>query len=192
MRLTLAVLLLTGAVAAAACTSPPDKEMDQARGAIEAARAAGADRYAPDEYKAAVAALKRSEDAVAQRDYRQALNSALDSREQAENAARTAADQKAIVRSQAEKELRDLQATVDEARARLKAAEAPRNRRRALQTARQAVETADASVQKARTAMSQQDYLGAREAMNGVADQLRAAIGQIGQVTQPASAKERR
>jgi hypothetical protein len=192
MRLTLAVLLLTGAVAVAACTSPPDKEMDQARGAIEAARAAGADRYAPDDYKAAVAALKRSEDAVAQRDYRQALNSALDSREQAENAARTAADQKAIVRSQAEKELRDLQAAVDEARARLKAAEAPRTKRRALQGARQAVDAADASVQKARTAMTREDYLGARDALRGVADQLRATIKAFDAPAQPPAPKRPR
>ena len=31
-----------------ACTAPPNKEMDQAQGAIDAARAAGADRYAAD------------------------------------------------------------------------------------------------------------------------------------------------
>jgi hypothetical protein len=58
MRRTTVVLLLATALACAACTSPPDKEMNQARGALEAARAAGADRYAPDEYKAAVAALR--------------------------------------------------------------------------------------------------------------------------------------
>jgi len=192
MRRTIVGLLFAAALSCTACTSPPDKEMNQARGAIEAARAAGADTYAPAEYKAAVEALKRSEDAVAQRDYRQALNSALDSREQAENAARAAADQKAAARSQAEKELRDLQATLDEARARLKAAETTRARRRALQDERATVDGADASVQKARTAMSQQDYLGARAAMNGVGEQLRAAISRIAQVIEPPAARRRR
>jgi DNA repair exonuclease SbcCD ATPase subunit len=192
MRRTIVGLLFAAALACAACTNPPDKEMNQARGAIEAARAAGADLYAPTEYKAAVDALKRSEDAVAQRDYRQALNAALDSREQAENAARTAADQKAAVRSQAEKELRDLQATLDEARARLKAAETTRARRRALQAERATIDAADASVQEARTAMGQQDYLGARADMNGVGDRLRAAIGQIARVVEPPAAKRRR
>ena len=79
-------------VSLVACGEPPDKEMHQAQGAIDAARAAGADTYAPDEFKAAVDALARAQDAVAQRDYRLALNNALDSRERAQNAARMGAD----------------------------------------------------------------------------------------------------
>lgn len=192
MRLTSAVLLLCCALVCAACTNPPEKEMNQARGAIEAARAAGADQYAPDEYKAAVAALKRSEDAAAQRDYRQALNYALDSREQAQNAARTAANQKAAVRSQAEHELQNLQVVLDEARGKLRAAEGPRASRRAFEAERRAVESGEASVQKARDAMDRQDYLGARDAMRGIGDELRAAIRQIDQSMQAPSARRRR
>src|ERR1041384_1104727 len=81
---------IVAAVLMAGCGDPPNKEMDQAQGAIDAARAAGADRYAATEYTAATDALKRAQDAVAQRDYRQALNEALDSREHAQNAAREA------------------------------------------------------------------------------------------------------
>ena len=80
------------ALLASACTSPPNKEMDQAQGAIDAARAAGAERYAATELAAANTALKNANDAVQQGDYRLALNHALDSREQAQNAARVAAD----------------------------------------------------------------------------------------------------
>src|SRR3979490_1988429 len=97
-RLVLSLALLA-AVAGAACGDPPNKEMDQAQGAIDAARAAGADRYAATEYTAATDALKRSQDAVAQRDYRLALNEALDSREHAQNAAREGADTKAQLRA---------------------------------------------------------------------------------------------
>src|ERR1043165_445912 len=68
---------IVAAVLVTACGDPPNKEMDQAQGAIDAARAAGADRYAATEYTAATDALKRSQDAVGQRDYRQALNEAL-------------------------------------------------------------------------------------------------------------------
>ena len=192
MRVRTAVVLVACALLHAACTNPPDKEMNQARGAIEAARAAGAEQYAPDEYKAAVASLKHSEDAVQQRDYRQALNDALDSREQAENAARVAANQKAAVRSQTERELHDLQPLVDQAHARLKAAETPRTRRaRALQAERQAVAAADASVQKARTAMARQDYIGARDALRGVAEQLQATIRRIEAPAQASAPKHR-
>ena len=97
MTLRLSACLLA-AVLVTACGDPPNKEMDQAQGAIDAARAAGADHYAATEYTAATDALKRSQDAVGQRDYRQALNEALDSREHAQNAAREAADTKAQVR----------------------------------------------------------------------------------------------
>jgi hypothetical protein len=65
-RASLACLLLV----LTACTSPPNKEMDQAQGAIDAARAAGADRYASTEFTAATTALKSANDAVAQGDYR--------------------------------------------------------------------------------------------------------------------------
>ena len=64
--------LLIAALSAAACGDPPDKEMDQAQGAIDAARAAGADRYATAEYAAANDALARARLAVTGRDYRQA------------------------------------------------------------------------------------------------------------------------
>ncbi len=192
MRLVTACLLLSCTLVCFACISPPEKEMNQARGAIEAAKAAGAEQYAPDEYKAAVGALKRSEEAVDQRDYRQALNSALDSREQAQNAARTAANQKAVVRSQAERELNDLQPIVAQAQARLKAAETTRAKRRALQADRRAIEDAEASVQKARAAMSREDYIGAREAIQGVSDKVRAAINEIDRAAESPVARRRR
>ena len=71
----LALVLLT------ACGTPPHKEIDQAQGAIDAARAAGADRLATEEFNAATTSLKLANDAVDQRDYRLALNHALESRE---------------------------------------------------------------------------------------------------------------
>src|SRR5687768_10694125 len=64
-----------------ACAEPPSKEMNQAQGAIDAARAAGAEQFAAAEFTAAVDALRRSEEAVAARDFRLALNHAIDSRE---------------------------------------------------------------------------------------------------------------
>src|SRR4029078_2966791 len=98
----LLVSLACGArVAGAACGDPPEKEMQQAQGAIDAARAAGADRYAVEEYTAATEALKNARIAVEQRDYRLALNHALDSLERAQEAARQAADGKAAARMNA-------------------------------------------------------------------------------------------
>jgi Domain of unknown function (DUF4398) len=106
-----------------ACSEPPNKELHQAQGAIDAARSAGAAVYAPEELKGAVDALNRAQDAVGQRDYRLALNHALDSRERAQAAAKRAADERATVRSDAERLLADTTAAISVATVRLRAAE---------------------------------------------------------------------
>jgi hypothetical protein len=61
------------------CSEPPVKEHDQAVSAIAAARTAGAPDYAADEFAAAEASLKRCDEFVTQRDYKQALGAAIDS-----------------------------------------------------------------------------------------------------------------
>jgi hypothetical protein len=162
-----------------ACANPPDKEMNQARGAIAAARAAGAEQYAADEYQAAVAALDRASQAVEQRDYRQALSAALDSQERAQNAAKEAANQKAIVRSEAERNLAEAYAMVGKAHERLKAAAAARPRRHSFAAARASITAAERAVQEARAALGRGDYLAARKTIAGVAESLRSAIRQI-------------
>ena len=91
--------------------------MDQAQGAIDAARAAGAERFAATELSAANTALKNANDAVQQGDYRLALNHALDSREQAQNAARVAADTKAKLRGDVERSMAEVTALVTQVRA---------------------------------------------------------------------------
>ena len=129
----LALVLLT------ACGTPPHKEMDQAQGAIDTARAAGADRYAADEYKAAVDALRLANEAVDQRDYRLALNHALESREQAQNSARTAAASRARVRADVERANIEITPMLAQAQGRLTTAEKNRAARRAVVDARRAI-----------------------------------------------------
>jgi len=159
-----------------ACGDPPNKEMDQAQGAIDAARAAGADRYAATEYTAATDALKRAQDAVGQRDYRQALNEALDSREHAQNAAREAADTKAQVRGEVERDMAQIAALIAEANTRLAAAGRSRAPRRVLDGPRSELAAVDDSVQKAGAAMKADDYLAARTALQGVKEKIQQAM----------------
>ena len=82
---------------------PPEKEMQQAQGALDAARAAGADQYAAEEFTAARWRSPTHAKPSTQRDYRLALNHALDSRERAQNAAKQAADGKAAARVDADR-----------------------------------------------------------------------------------------
>ncbi len=163
---------IVAALLVTACGDPPNKEMDQAQGAIDAAHAAGADRYAATEYTAATDALKRAQDAVAQRDYRQALNEALDSREHAQNAAREAADQRAQIRGEVERDMAQIAALLAGANSRLAAATKARVPRRVLESSRNELAAVDDSVQKAGAAIKADDYLAARTALQGVKEKI--------------------
>jgi hypothetical protein len=175
MRRLVLSLALLAAVAGAACGDPPDKEMQQAQGAIDAARAAGADQYAREEFTAAEDALKRSHTAVDQRDYRQALNAALDARERAQAAAKESVNKKATARADATKALADADAALHDARAKLKVAETARVPARALTLGRKAIDNGESAVQEARTAFDKGDYLGSIETAHGVPAHLRPA-----------------
>jgi hypothetical protein len=172
-RAGLACLLV--ALLAAACTDPPHKEMDQAQGAIDAARAAGADRYAATEFAAANTALKNANDAVQQGDYRLALNHAIDSREQAQNAARVAADNRAQLRGDVERLMAEVKALDTQVRAWIASpasARTPRTRR----TAQQVVTQATGDVQKAGSAMKAEDYSGAQSLLTGTKARLQKVV----------------
>src|SRR6186713_1219846 len=102
LRVARRLALISLTILSASCAEPPSKEMNQAQGAIDAARAAAADRFAAAEYNAATDALKRSEQAVIDHDYRLALSLAIDSRERAQNAAKMAVEARANARGAAE------------------------------------------------------------------------------------------
>jgi flagellar hook-basal body complex protein FliE len=163
-RRTLSAFALVASLIGAACGTPPDKELQQAQAAIDAARAAGADRFAVEEFTAAQAALARATDAVAQRDYRLALNNALDARERAQTATREATGRMAAARRDADRALTDVAAAVADARTKLKAAETARVPGATLTNARSAIARAETAVQEARSALGRGDYKAATDA----------------------------
>lgn len=166
---------------------PPEKEMQQAQGAIDAARAAGADRYAVEEFTAATEALKNANIAAQQRDYRLALNHALDSLERAQNAAKQAADGQATARANADRAVGAAVAALTAAEAKLKAAEAARVPARILTAARAALADASQRVQEARTAFTNGDYPSAIDAASTASAALKAATETIDAATPPAA-----
>lgn len=149
---------LLGFVLVAGCSEPPNREMHQAQGAIDAAKAAGADEYAAGELKSAVDALARANDAVTARDYRLALSNALDSREYAQNAAKAAVDARAKARGDAERQLAETTAFVDKAEARLKQPDFAKLPRRAIVPVQKTIDTARTTLQDARAALQQEAY----------------------------------
>ena len=165
--------------------------MQQAQGAIDAARAAGADQYAHDEYVAAQESLKRARDAVANRDYRLALDHALDSRERAQNAAKQTADNKAIARADADRALVNAAAALTEARNRLKAAAASHRSAPAVLAARRTIADSEAAVQKARAAFKEGDYRSVIGTMPAVTAHLRGAARDLEALVSPAARRRR-
>jgi hypothetical protein len=164
-------LVLVAAIASA-CGEPPDREIQQAQSAIEAARAAGADVYAHDEFAAAQTALKNANEAVAQRDYRLALNNALDARERAQNATKEAGERKSVARVDADHAIAAATTAITEARTRLKAAETVRAAPRVVAEARRTIAGVEQAVQKARTAHAHEDYAGAIQTANAATARL--------------------
>jgi hypothetical protein len=171
--------LLVAATGIVACGEPPDKEMQQAQGAIAAAQAAGADVYAPAEFAAAQDLLKRAHDAAGQRDYRLSLNYAIDSRERAQNAAREAADRKAAARVDADHALTSLTTALEAVQAKLKAAEAARVPPRVTREAKSAVADGVTRVQEARAAFERGDYAAVVKGAAGVNAQLAGAAADL-------------
>jgi hypothetical protein len=192
MRRSLVRAWLLLALLVSACGTPPHKEMDQALGAIDAARAAGADRYATNEFEAAIASLKLADEAVGQRDYRLALNHALESREHAQNAAREAADTRARIRGEVERSMAEVTALLAQANTRVAAAERSRAPRRVLADARRTLTEVNESVQKAGAAMKADDYMAAQPVLTGLKEQIEAVIAALDAATAPQSSRRRR
>ena len=163
----------------AGCAEPPNKEMNQAQGAIDAARAAGAEEYAGDELKGAVDALARANEAVAANDYRLALSNALDSRERAQNAAKAAVDARAKARGDAERELAEAAALVDKVAARLKQPDAAKLPRKAVTAVETTLASARTTLQQARQALEQEEYARIGTMTVALTDQLDAALASL-------------
>jgi hypothetical protein len=175
-----------------ACSEPPQKEIDRAQGAIDAAKAAGADVYAPESFKAATSALQEAHAAVAQRDYRLALSRAVDANERALDAAKEAADGAARARSEAEAAVPPAEASLQQLRTRLRAAEGSRLPTAQLAPARRMAAEAQKALQDARRAIAAGEYLAASAALKDVPARIGAEIKRLDQVVAARATRRRR
>jgi len=172
-RFVPAVLAL---VVLGACSEPPNKEHQQAETAVASARAADAAIYAPEGLQAAEAALLKYDESVAQRDYRQALNLAIEARDKAYEAAQQAGDAKNSARNQANRLIAEIDGLTVTANARLAGTAAPRPNAQAADRIRAALKTATTAVQEARSLIERQDYRGAILRLTPAAEGLRREV----------------
>jgi hypothetical protein len=188
-RLSVLVVML---LLAGGCSEPPNKEINRAQGAIDAARAAGAEQYAAEEFGAATSALQQSHEAVDQRDYRLALSRAIDAYERAQDAAKASAEGQAKARSEAEQVVSMTNAAALALDARIKTAEAAHLLPRDLAPAQRTAKDAAATLQKARTDLKAGAYLEAIARVNGLDAKIRAQIKEIDSIPPARAARPAR
>jgi hypothetical protein len=166
--------------------------MNQAQGAIDGARAAGAEQYATTELAAATDALKRSEEAVTQNDYRLALSLAIDSRERAQDAAKTAVETRAKARGNAERIVAEANSLLTQARARFDDATLAKLPRRTATDVSEALAAAEKSMQEARAALEKDDYTQAITVANALSARIQDALSGVEKPAAPAPPRKRR
>jgi hypothetical protein len=167
---------LTLALVISACSGPPTKEREQAIAAVQAAKSADAATYAPEELAAAEAALRQYDGAVAQRDYREALNFALQAKDHAYESARQAVDQKAAAQKQADALLAELEALQKTAGARLAGTAMPHVTGPAADRLRAAERAATPALQEARSLAAQKNFLAAIHRLTPVIETLKREL----------------
>ncbi|MEQ1896490.1 MAG: hypothetical protein ABL971_03770 [Vicinamibacterales bacterium] len=188
-RFGCAVAAVLVCVATVACGTPPTKEMDLARQAIEAARSAQAERYAPAELAAARTAIDKSAAAALNRDFKLALNHALDSHERAKTASSAATGAHRARRERLDASLSNVASTLASARTTVGAAARVRSSRRAAGRAEAALDTIDTDLQKARALVSEDDLDGADLLLNGVSTRIAQIVGALEPTRAPLAAK---
>ncbi len=176
------VLIVVLVLAAAGCSEPPQKELDQAQSAIDAARAAGADREDADDYSGAVTTLQKAHEAVDQRDYRQALSYAIDARQRALEATKHVAESKAAAEA-AYKAATERATRLESA---IRAAEEARVPAHELRDPRATLDAAHGSLQEARTRLDKGNLADAGAALAGVREKLDTALKTVEQISQRA------
>jgi Domain of unknown function (DUF4398) len=182
---------LIAALTVAGCGSPPDKEIQQAQGAVDAAKVIGAPEYAAEEFTAAENALKNANEAVVQRDYRLALNHALDARDRAQTAAKQTAERKSVLRVGADRAIMNATRALTDASAMLKATESNRNAPRSIVESRRSVVAAEQALQEARTDLERGHYQSAEQHANTAASRAQAVARDLDPRTTPAPRRRR-
>lgn len=175
-----------------ACGTPPSKEMDQAQGAIDAARAAGAAQYATQEFTAATTALTNAHQAVTDRDYKLALSQALESREHAQSAAAQAADARAQMHADVERRMGEVSVLLSQVEARVQTAGRARLPRAVAEERAAAVAGIKADVQEAGAAIGREDFLAAGPRLDRAKQRISELDAAITKAAAPAPARRRR
>lgn len=184
----LAMLLL---VALVGCAKAPQEAIDAAKAALEAAKSMEADRYAAEQFTAAQDTLDAALAEIDKQNGKFALTRSygsaaklLASATTTANAAKDAAvANKAKMQAEAQQLLADAQAAITAGKALLKKAPRGKESRAAIEAMQTDMTSIETMLSEANTAMSNGDYLTARDKAsaslskaNAIADEVKMAI----------------
>lgn len=168
-------LVLSLALVFVGCAQPPEEEINAAQAALDGAKRAEADIYAPEAYSAAKQALDDSRSKVEQKDFEGAKASALRAKEQADQAKSLADAAKPKVRDEAQALVARLTPVLSDAKSAAGNAPQGKGADEDLDQLRSDLGQAEASLSSA------QNSLGAGKFKDAL-DQAKSADGKLSQV----------
>lgn len=171
LGLTIAALVSVG------CARPPEREMKAADEAVEAAIAAEAEKYAPDELKEAKDALEETRKKSEEKEYAEAKKLAIKAKEKADEAKAAAEAEKAGAEKDAGRLLDEAKATVQGIKALIDSALAAKVPE--VPQFKESCASLDSSVVRIEGCIEEKDYLGAIEGAKAVkteAESLQVAV----------------
>lgn len=155
MRSVLNFCLIMGlTLVAVGCAKPPTQELDAAKAALDAAKAAEAEVYAPDTYRSASNAMSEANTKVEQKDYEGAKASAIQTKELADRAKSEANTNKQQIRDEAQALINRIAPGINDARTSLNNAPRGKGADSDLDQLNADLSQADANLSSARSSLN--------------------------------------
>lgn len=183
----MASLLVATTLFVTACAKPPQEELTAAQAALDQARAAQAETYAPETWRAANDSLQAANAEIqAQaskfalfRKYDRANNLITASQSAAAKASQDAVVNKEAARNAANEALTMAVAMVDSAKVMLDKAPVGKDNRADVEMMKADLTGAETNLEQVRTAIAQEDYFGARSQAEAIVQKSQQIISEV-------------
>lgn len=183
----MATLLVATTLLVTACAKPPQEALTAAQGALDQARAAEAETYAPETWRAASDSLQAANAEIQAQASKFALFRKYDRAEAliaASQAAAAKAAQDAVVnkeaaRNAANEALTMAVAMVDSAKVMLDKAPVGKDNRADVEMMKADLTGAETNLEQVRTAIAQEDYFGARSQAEAITQKAQQILSEV-------------
>jgi hypothetical protein len=181
------VALVATTLTIAACAKAPETELASAQAAIEQARAAEAEKYAAEGYRAANDSLAAAQAEIQAQNSKFALFRKYDrataliaaSQSAATKAQSDAAVNKQAAKTAAEEALATATAAVDSAKTMLDRAPVGKDNRADVEMMKTDLAGAETNLESVRQAIAQEDYLGAKSQADAIRDKAMQIVNDV-------------